>query len=88
VGDTWCWTAIERGTKLLVAWHHGRRRWRTAGRSWKLGGALWAASPVHRWLQYLWPTVWHLGQRVDYGQVIRCSATKRGRRGPSIPQAR
>ncbi len=25
VGDSYCFTAIERGSKLLVAWHLGRR---------------------------------------------------------------
>lgn len=24
-GDSWCWTAVERNTKLMVTWHMGRR---------------------------------------------------------------
>jgi IS1 family transposase len=26
VGDAWCWTAIERNTKLILAWHLGKRK--------------------------------------------------------------
>jgi len=73
-GDSYCFTAIERHTKLLVCWHHGRRsaedtyafcrklRNATIGR-FHLSSDGWTAYPQ--------AVAWHLGQRVDYAQVIK-----------------
>jgi transposase-like protein/IS1 family transposase len=84
-GDVYCFTAIERNTKLLLAWHHGRRssedtyafcaklRQATAGR-FHLSSDGWTPYPD--------AIRWHLGQRVDYGQVVKIfgEATKEERR--------
>jgi IS1 family transposase len=73
-GDSYCYTAIERHTKLLVTWHLGQRneintyefcrklKEATTGR-FHLSTDGWAPYPfcVRR----------HLGGRVDYGTVVK-----------------
>ena len=73
-GDTYCFTAIERGTKLLVTWHFGRRNQAateafcrklnnaTAGHFF-LSSDGWSCYPMA-----VWQTV---GDRVDYGQLVK-----------------
>ena len=73
-GDSWCWTAIERHTKLLVTWHMGRR---TADDSDSFMRKLAVATTGRFHLStdaygtYEKSVTWHLGQRVDYGQVSK-----------------
>jgi len=73
-GDSWCWTAIERHTKLLVTWHHGRRTLEDSG-SFMRKLAVATAGRFHlstdAYATYEPTVAWHLGQRVDYGQVIK-----------------
>jgi IS1 family transposase/transposase-like protein len=73
-GDSWCWTAVDRNTKLMVAWHHGRRTTEDCHSFMrKLANATTgrfhlstdAFQPYERIVK------WHLGQRVDYGQVMK-----------------
>lgn len=73
-GDSYCFTAIERHTKLLVTWHMGRRDQKstdafcsklaraTAGR-FQLSTDGFGTYPAS--------VAWNLGQRVDYGQVVK-----------------
>lgn len=73
-GDSWCYTAIERGSKLLVAWHLGRRNDAdTREFCWKL-------SQATRGEFYLstdgWPSypmaIWdYLGERAHYGVLVK-----------------
>jgi IS1 family transposase/transposase-like protein len=73
-GDSWCWTAIERHTKLLVTWHHGRR---TLEDSHAFMRKLAVATVGRFHLStdgygtYEQSVRWNLGQRVDYGQVSK-----------------
>ncbi len=73
-GDSWCWTAIERHTKLLVTWHHGRRTMEDSG-SFMRKLAVATAGRFHLstdgYATYEPTVAWHLGQRVDYGQIIK-----------------
>jgi IS1 family transposase len=73
-GDSWCWTAIERHTKLLVTWHHGRRTMEDS-HSFMRKLAVATEGRFHlstdAYATYE-PTVrWNLGTRVDYGQVTK-----------------
>jgi transposase-like protein/IS1 family transposase len=73
-GDSYCFTAIERSTKLLVAWHMGRRDEKhttifieklaraTVGRFF-LSSDGWSCYPMAVWS--------HLGKRVDYGMLVK-----------------
>jgi IS1 family transposase len=73
-GDCYCYTAIERGTKLVVAWHIGKRNdlhtetfvrklaHATKGR-FQLSTDGWSAYPMSVWQ--------NLGERVDYGALIK-----------------
>lgn len=73
-GDSWCYTAIERSTKLVVAWHMGKRDEKhtnafiaklaaaTTGR-FDLASDGWSAYPMAVWQ--------HLNGRVDYGVLIK-----------------
>ena len=73
-GDCWCFTAIERGTKLVVAWHMGRRNEQhTDAFCARLSNATighfhlstdgWSSYPMAVWN--------NLGGRVDYGMLIK-----------------
>jgi transposase-like protein len=74
-GDSYCFTAIERNTKLVVAWHMGKRNEKhtnifaekmanaTVGR-FDLSTDGWSAYPMAMWE--------HLGRRgVDYGMLVK-----------------
>jgi IS1 family transposase len=73
-GDCYTFTAIERNTKLLVAWHMGRRdESHTNQFCRKLANATlgrfhltsdgWSPYPMAVWE--------HLGERVDYGMLVK-----------------
>ena len=73
-GDSYCFTAIERNTKLLVAWHMGRRDEthttvfieklsRATSGHFYLSSDGWRAYPMAVWE--------HLGGRVDYGMLVK-----------------
>jgi IS1 family transposase/transposase-like protein len=73
-GDSYTYTAIERGSKLIVAWHFGKRDEKhtnsfikklanaTVGR-FDLASDGWSAYPMAVWT--------HLGDRVDYGMLVK-----------------
>ena len=73
-GDCYCYTAIERSTKLVVAWHMGKRNDKhtdqfisklaaaTTGR-FHLSTDGWSAYPMSVWN--------HLVDRVDYGMLVK-----------------
>jgi IS1 family transposase len=73
-GDSYTYTAIERGTKLIVAWHFGKRNEKhttafiaklaaaTVGR-FHLTSDGWSAYPMAVWQ--------HLEGRVDYGMLVK-----------------
>jgi IS1 family transposase len=74
-GDSYCYTAIERSTKLVITWHMGRRNEAhtdmfaaklaaaTVGR-FDLSTDGWASYPMAMWR--------HLGTRgVDYGMLVK-----------------
>jgi IS1 family transposase/transposase-like protein len=77
VGDCWSFTAIERSTKLVVAWHMGKRNEQhtttfikklaaaTTGR-FHLSSDGWTAYPMAVWQ--------NLEDRVDYGMLIKIFA--------------
>lgn len=73
-GDAWCHVAFERHTKLVVAWHHGRRAQQdTNAFMLKLRkattGRFHLSSDAYG--TYEGAVTWNLGQRVDYGQVVK-----------------
>jgi IS1 family transposase len=73
-GDSWCWTAIERHTKLLVAWHMGRRAMDDSQAFMrKLATATTGRFHLSSdgYGPYEASVKWNLGQRVDYGQVTK-----------------
>lgn len=81
-GDSWCWTAIERNTKLLVCWHHGRRTMEDSGSFMrKLSAATTGRFHLSTdaYATYESTVTWHLGQRVDYGQVSKIFGSDPGR---------
>lgn len=73
-GDSYCYTAVERNTKLLVAWHMGRRNQESTNAFCrKLAKA--TTGRFHLSTDGFGPypaaISWTLGQRVDYGQLIK-----------------
>ncbi|MCE9545299.1 MAG: hypothetical protein K8T25_07255 [Planctomycetia bacterium] len=82
-GDSYCFTAVERNTKLLLTWHLGERtekdtntfcrklKWATTGR-FQLTSDGFNAYPA--------AVGWNLGNRVDYGVLIKSFA-------PAAPDA-
>jgi IS1 family transposase/transposase-like protein len=81
-GDSWCWTAIERHTKLLVCWHHGRRTMEDSG-SFMRKLARATVGRFHlstdAYATYESTVTWQLGQRVDYGQVSKIFGSEPGK---------
>jgi IS1 family transposase/transposase-like protein len=71
-GDSWCWTAIERNTKLMVTWHMGRRAM-DDNHAFMRKLAVATTGRFHLstdgYRTYEDAVRWNLGQRVDYGQV-------------------
>ncbi len=85
VGDSYCFTAIERGSKLLVAWHLGRRSdMDTAQFCEKLANATSGRFHLSTdgWAPYPFWVRRFLGGRVDYGTIVKIyqEATKEDRR--------
>lgn len=89
-GDSYTYTAIERGTKLIVAWHFGKRDEKHTGAFIKklaaattgrfhLSSDGWTAYPMAVWQ--------NLEDRVDYGMLIKIygdgSAEDRRRYSPA-----
>jgi transposase-like protein/IS1 family transposase len=73
-GDSYTFTAIERHTKLLVAWHFGRRDMSdTHAFCRKLNRATTGRFHLSSdgWGVYPQAVTWHLGGRVDYGVLIK-----------------
>ncbi len=73
-GDSWCWTAIERNTKLMLTWHHGRRSLNDSDAFMRklavaTTGRFHLSSDAYG--TYEQSVRWNLGQRVDYGQVVK-----------------
>jgi IS1 family transposase len=73
-GDSYCFTAIERTTKLLIAWHMGRRDEKHTDTFIR---KLEAATDGHfhvssdGWKSYLSTIKKHLGHRVDHGAMTK-----------------
>jgi IS1 family transposase len=73
-GDSYVYVAIERGTKMIVTWHMGKRDDKhtnafitklaaaTVGR-FHLASDGWSCYPMAVWK--------HLGERVDYGMLVK-----------------
>lgn len=73
-GDSWCFTAIERHTKLMLCWHMGRRTLNdTEQFTYKLSKATIGRFQLSSdgWAAYPLAVRWHLGGRVDHGRVIK-----------------
>ncbi|HZZ29239.1 MAG TPA: hypothetical protein VFE46_14670 [Pirellulales bacterium] len=73
-GDSYCYTAIERNTKLLICWHLGRRNEPdTHEFCRKLNDATTGAFHLSSdgWASYPFAVHRQIGNRVDYGQVIK-----------------
>ncbi|WP_254511457.1 IS1/IS1595 family N-terminal zinc-binding domain-containing protein [Anatilimnocola floriformis] len=74
-GDSWCWTAVERHTKLILCFHVGRRtdadadafttklRYATAPKKFQIS--------TDGLSSYVYPIAHNLGERVDYGRLIK-----------------
>ncbi len=74
VGDSYCFTGIERGSKLLVAWHLGRRSdMDTAQFCEKLANATSGRFHLSTdgWAPYPFWVRRFLGGRVDYGTIVK-----------------
>src|ERR1700733_3496145 len=85
VGDSYCFTGIERGSKLLVAWHLGRRSdMDTAQFCEKLANATSGRFHLSTdgWKPYPYWVRRFLGGRVDYGTIVKIfqEPTKEDRR--------
>ncbi|HTQ39635.1 MAG TPA: hypothetical protein VMJ32_11435 [Pirellulales bacterium] len=73
-GDSYCYTAVERNTKLLIAWHLGRRNEADTHQFCaKLNDATTGAYHLSSdgWQAYPFAVLRQIGKRVDYGQVIK-----------------
>jgi transposase-like protein/IS1 family transposase len=73
-GDSWCWTAIDRNTKLMVTWHMGRRTTEDC-HAFMRKLAVATTGRFHLSTDAFQPyenvVKWNLGGRVDYGQVMK-----------------
>lgn len=73
-GDAWCFTAIEKTSKLMLCWHMGRRTLEDTERfTWKLSRATIGHFQLSSdgWQAYPLAVRWHLGGRVDHGRIIK-----------------
>ena len=74
-GDSWCFTAVERHTKLVVAWHFGRRYLHDTEEFCRRIRTATTADRFHLstdgYQPYLPAVAQYLADRVDYGQVIK-----------------
>jgi IS1 family transposase/transposase-like protein len=74
VGDCYCFTAVERTTKLLICWETGKRTQETAAQFvWKLEKATAGRFQVSTdgFGAYKSTIPYILGNRADFGQVIK-----------------
>jgi transposase-like protein/IS1 family transposase len=74
VGDSYCFTAIERNTKLLLAWHFGKRdQWNTDIFCQKLSNAAAGKFQLSTdgFTPYPSAVVRFLRDRVDHGTVVK-----------------
>ncbi|MCC7085364.1 MAG: IS1 family transposase [Pirellulales bacterium] len=74
VGDSYCYTAIERNTKLLMAWHMGRRDERDTLRFCeKLDRATTGRFQLSTdgWKSYEYGVLCHLRNKVDFGMLVK-----------------
>jgi IS1 family transposase/transposase-like protein len=77
VGDSYCYTAVERNTKLLLTWHMGRRNEPdTHAFCHKLDRATTGRFQISTdgWAPYQFAVLRQLGNRVDHGVVIKTYA--------------
>ena len=77
-GDSFCFTAIERHTKLLITWHMGRRTERdTDAFMAKLDAATDGQFHISTdgWRSYPTAVKRHLGDRVDHGVMQKIYGT-------------
>jgi IS1 family transposase len=90
-GDSYCYTAIERGSKLLITWHMGRRN---EVDTYEFCRKLKEATKgrfhlsTDGWASYPFCITRHLGGRVDYGVLVKQyrEPVKEDRRRYSPPQ--
>lgn len=74
VGDSYCFTAIERNTKLLLTWHFGKRdQWNTDIFCQKLANATNGKFQISSdgFDPYRSAVVRHLGDRVEHGVLVK-----------------
>lgn len=73
-GDAWCFTAIEKTSKLMLAWHMGRRTLNdTEHFTYKVSKATIGHFQLSTdgFAAYPLAVRWHLGGRVDHGRVLK-----------------
>ncbi len=73
-GDSYCFTAEERNTKIILAWHFGQRTFEHAAVfCQKLNRATFGRFQLSTdgFSGYETAVNWKLGRKVDYGQVIK-----------------
>ena len=79
IGDSWCFVAMERNTKLILAWHLGRRTAdHTIDFTEKLRHATWGNFQVNTdgFSAYVDAVSYSLGaQHVDFAQIIKTYAS-------------
>ena len=88
IGDAWCYVGIEKSSKLILAWHLGRRdaphtvefteklREATSGR-FQLTSDGWGLYPA--------AVEFSLGMRVDYAKLIKVYRATRPDEAPTDP---
>ncbi len=77
VGDAWCFAAIERSTKLILAWHLGRRTANDTGIFMeKLDAAArgWFQLTTDAFAPYREAVGLWFGARADYAQLVKTYA--------------
>lgn len=82
VGDAYCFVAIERGTKLVLAWHLGRRSaYDTMLFTEKLNDATQGGFQLTTdgFRPYVDAVSYSLGTRVDFAQLVKVYAAPRER---------
>lgn len=73
-GDSYCFTALDRHSKLLLTWHHGRRtETHTHQFCRKLANAIAGHFQLSTDGFKAYPAAvrWHMGGRVDHGVLIK-----------------
>ena len=89
IGDSWCYVGIERESKLILAWHLGRR---TAEHTLEFTEKLRIATTGHfqittdGWKPYKEAVEYSLGMRTDFARLIkvyRAGSEAEGRYSPA-----